>query len=84
MARNYAAIGRIGGLMTAARHDPKEITKAAHEGYKQRFLNMVDEASPGLEEHERERRAFALMRAHMAKLNLLRWKGKRRKGGNNG
>lgn len=53
-----------------ARHDSLEITANARAAFLTRFLREVDEASPGLPEAERLRRAEHLLRAHMKKLAL--------------
>ena len=58
---------RMGGTATAARHDPKEYTQAAHEGWRNRFLNEVDPRGE-LPERERQRRADAARRLYMQKL----------------
>ena len=35
-------LGRLGGLSKSSRHDPHEGTKAARDGFAQKFLNEVD------------------------------------------
>lgn len=58
---------RMGGLATSARHDSKEYTQPAHEGWFNRFLNEVDPRGE-LPEPERMRRALAAQRLYMQKL----------------
>jgi hypothetical protein len=58
--------GRLGGLVTASRHDPADYTRAARQGWLDRFLSQTD---PKLPLHERERRARALLRLYMARLS---------------
>jgi predicted ATPase len=53
-----------------ARHDSREITANARTGFLTKFLREVDDASPGLPEAERLRRAEHLLRAHMKRLAL--------------
>jgi hypothetical protein len=61
---------RIGAHALHASHDPRELTANARAGFLNRFAVQVDEATPGLPESERLRRAEHLLRAHMAKLAL--------------
>ena len=60
---------RIGGYSLAATHDPREYTHAARQGFWRRFLDLVD-PDRVLPAAERERRATAAMKAHMARLGL--------------
>jgi hypothetical protein len=62
--------GSIAAHEMHARHDSREITANARAGFLARFLRQVDEASPGLSEGERVRRAEHLLRAHMQRLAL--------------
>lgn len=64
-----AAIGRLGGLAKSARHDCREATAPARAGLRAKFLAEADPAGT-LCATERERRATALMRLHMARLAL--------------
>jgi hypothetical protein len=60
-----------------ARNDSREITANARAGFLKRFLNEVDERTPGLPEAERIRRAEHLLRAHMKRLAFDREKRRR-------
>lgn len=53
-----------------ARNDSREITANARAAFLKRFLDEVDEATPGLPEGERLRRAEHRFRAHMKRLAL--------------
>lgn len=59
---------RIGGFARAGMYDGVEVTAAARERFLARFLEQVDRDHPGLAEHERQRRAHALRRAHFTAL----------------
>lgn len=61
--------GRIGGLTTAARHDPKVTTAKARQTFLSQFERQVDPDGV-LPPEERQRRAEAAKRAHMARLAL--------------
>jgi len=56
---------KIGGLTTAARHDPRVYTAAARSTFLDSFLDQVPSDLPPA---ERERRAAALRRLHFARL----------------
>lgn len=58
-------IGRIGGLRLSALHDPKEYTANARRKFRRSFY---DATPADLPEVERERRAEAGFKAHMAQL----------------
>lgn len=60
--------GRLGGLTNVARHGAKAVTAPAFEGLKRRFLDEVD-PDRVLDPEDRERRAHAALRAHMARLS---------------
>ena len=62
--------GAIGGFTTASRHDTREITQPARDGFLRRFLFQVDPNNE-LAPEERERRAVAARRAHMRRLARL-------------
>lgn len=84
--QHHALAGRIGGLVKSSRYPPHELTAKARAAFLSRFLAQVDEAQPGLPEGERQRRARALLKAHMAKLahrsaKVRRAKAARRSGG---
>jgi hypothetical protein len=53
-----------------ARNDSREITANARAARFKKLLDQVDEASPGLPEAERVRRAEHLLRADMKRLAL--------------
>lgn len=53
-----------------ARHDSREITANARAAFLARSLREVDDASSGLPEVERLRRAEHLLRAHMKRMAL--------------
>lgn len=65
-------MGRIGGLTTAARTDPYEMTRAMRDGLAASWLRKADPDGV-LPVAERERRAEALRKAHYARMSLARW-----------
>lgn len=66
---SMAVIGRLGGLATSARHDPKTTTASARAAFMTRFEREVDpEAALPIE--ERERRAVAARRAHFVRMSM--------------
>lgn len=79
-SKRHVTAGRIGGLTNAARHDPKEMTKAAMDGY---LAKWEREADPNgeLDPKERERRAALLRRAHMVRISQLAAKARGSKKG---
>ena len=64
---DMAARGRIGGYARAALYSPEELTGKARAGFLHRFEIEVDPDGT-LPPEERQRRAQAALRAHMAKL----------------
>ena len=56
--------GRIGGFSKAAKHPPDTLTAAARRG----FMAQFTPTDPDLDDGERQRRAEAALRAHMARL----------------
>jgi hypothetical protein len=64
---DMALRGRIGALVTHARHDSRDITANARTAFLGRFLREVDPEGV-LSEAERERRAGFARRAHFARL----------------
>lgn len=68
-ARLNRMIGRLGGLETSSRHDPRVYTAKARQTFLSRFALEVD-PDQVLPPAERERRADALRRAHMTRLAL--------------
>jgi hypothetical protein len=71
--------GRIGAHTLHATHDSRELTANARAAFQKRFLDQVDEATPGLPEGERLRRAEHLLRAHMTRLALASSRSRARK-----
>ena len=71
---------RMGGLATAARHDPSGYTQPAHSAFLGRFLDEVDPQRV-LPEAERERRAQAARKLHMQRLAWKSAEVRRRKAG---
>ena len=67
-----AARGRLGGLTTASRHSPAEITAPARAA----FLESFRPDDPELSDAERERRAKAARQLYFIRLAQRRW-GKR-------
>jgi hypothetical protein len=67
---------RIGGFAQKAIHDPKETTRKARETYRASFYEGIPEDLP---QAERDRRAEARYREHMARLSFLASKARRRK-----
>ena len=71
--------GRVGAYTTLARHDPTAQTAHARDVYRASFLDhsacevcgYPPPVAADLGPRERERRAEALRRAHMARLNLM-------------
>ena len=59
--------GRIGAWAQKARHDAREMTKAARAKFLERFYDEVD-PDRTLEPQERERRARAARQAYFARL----------------
>jgi hypothetical protein len=72
-------ISAIGAHERAARYDGREVTANARSAFLTKFLREVDEASPGLPEGERQRRAGHLLQAHMRRLALASSKARARK-----
>jgi hypothetical protein len=70
-------VARIGGLTRAARYDGRVVTSAARRGFMARFEDEVD-PDRQLPLDERQRRAQAAMRAHMARLALRSAKSRRK------
>ena len=64
-AGSPASRGRLGGLSTAARHNPAEYTQAAQQAARDRFLVKVDPEGT-LPKAERLRRATAARRLFFA------------------
>jgi hypothetical protein len=60
--------GRIGAHALHSQYDSRELTANARAAFLKRFLDQVEEATPGLPEGERIRRAEHLLRAHMSRL----------------
>jgi hypothetical protein len=69
---------RIGGFAQKVKHDPKETTRKAREVYRAQFYDGIPEDLP---QAERDRRAEAAFKAHMARLSYLSAKSRRKAGG---
>ncbi len=67
MVNDLSLRGKIGGYARAAKYGPEELTGVARAAFMARF--MPDD--PSLSEEERQRRAKAGLRAHMARLARL-------------
>lgn len=72
---DMAARGRIGGYEKASRYPADELTREARAGFMERFMPT----DPDLSEEERQRRAQASLRAHMARLARLSALARRKK-----
>jgi hypothetical protein len=59
--------GRVGGFTTRSRHDPRDYTAAARARFRDGFAERVDPEGV-LPPEERQARADAARRAHMARL----------------
>jgi hypothetical protein len=74
--------GRLGGLALSATHDSRHYTARARAAFLQKFLEQVDPKHV-LPEAERQRRAEAARKAHMARIALKsaqsRARGKKKK-----
>lgn len=68
---------RIAAYSMHAKHDPKETTLKARETYRARFYEGIPEDLP---QAERDRRADAAFKAHMARLAFLSAKARRKAG----
>ena len=75
--------GRIGAYETHARHDVRLTTANARATFLASFAAAVD-PDRTLSPAERERRARAAIRAHLARLAYRRWKSARNGGGAEG
>ena len=74
-SHDAALRGRIGGFSKAAKHPADTLTTAARRGFMARF----EPQDPDLDQAERQRRAQAALKAHMAKLAYLSSKARGRK-----
>jgi hypothetical protein len=68
--------GRIGGLVTQSRHDPRDLTAKARATFLAQFEEQVDPERL-LSEPERQRRAIAARKAHFARLALASARARR-------
>lgn len=66
-SKDMALRGRIGGFARAAKYPRDELTSSARRSFMARF----EPQDPSLSEEERQRRAQANLRAHMARLARL-------------
>ena len=71
----------IGGHSRAGMYDGREVTANARAGFLAKFVREVDEATPGLPEAERLRRAEHLLRAHMKRMALASSRARAKKAG---
>lgn len=69
--------GRIGGFVRSSRYPREQLTVAARDGFLARFVLEVDPNSE-LSNEERQRRALAARKAHMARLARLSAESRRR------
>jgi hypothetical protein len=69
--------GRIGGLRTAARHDPRVTSAPGRAAFLARFEREVDPEG-ALPSEERQRRAIAARKAYFAELALRSAQARRR------
>ncbi len=69
---------RIAAFSMHSRHDPKETTLKAREAHRAKFYEGVPENLP---QAERDRRAEAAYKAHMARLAFLSAKARRKAAG---
>jgi hypothetical protein len=72
---------RLGGLTTAARHDPREITAPARAAFEQRFYEGIAEDLPPA---ERDRRAAANRKIYFTRLSLASAATRRKRRGRRG
>ena len=72
---DMASRGRIGGYSRAAKYGPEELTGKARAA----FLRRFEPKDPDLPPEEKQRRAYAALRAHMAKLARKSVLARRRK-----
>ncbi len=84
MSISNAARARMGGLARSAQYDGRDVTAKATKRFRERFLAQVDPDNV-LTSAERERRADAAFRLHMARLamrsvHIRQAKAKRRAG----
>jgi hypothetical protein len=70
---------RIGAHALHGTHDSRELTANARAGFLNKFLDQDDQASPGLPEPERLKRAEHLLRSHMQRLALRSARARARK-----
>jgi len=75
--RTKAAAGRIGGYVTASRHNSLQNTAKARETFLASFVDQVD-PDRSLPEQERLRRAEAARKAHFARLAMQSAEARRR------
>jgi len=74
-ASERAQRSRIGGFAQKKKHDPKDMTRKAREVYRASFYEGIPEDLP---QAERDRRAEAAFREHMARLAFLSAKARRK------
>lgn len=69
-------LGRVGGFVTASRHDPRATTAKARKTFLDGFLDRVD-PDRTLPEEERLRRAEAARKAYFSKLAYMSARARR-------
>lgn len=67
---------RIGGFAQKVKHDPKETTRKAREVFREQFYEGIPADPP---QAERDRRAEAAFKAHVARLAFLSAKARRKR-----
>lgn len=72
----HARAGRIGGLVTSSRHDPRDMTRAARAGLAEKWLREQPEDLP---HEERVRRAESAKKAHYLKASAAGVKARKKK-----
>jgi hypothetical protein len=77
-AAERTARARLAAYSMHARNDPRETTQKARETFLARFEDQVD-PDRALSPSERERRAEAARKAHMARLTLVRLQARSKK-----
>lgn len=72
----HARAGRIGGLVSASRHDPRDMTRAARAGLAEKWLRETD---PALPMAERVRLAGINKRLHYARVSAAGVKARKKR-----
>jgi hypothetical protein len=72
---SMAARGRIGGLTTQFRHDPRQTMAPARAGKRQRLADTIRQSHPDLSDDQVQEKVNYAIRVEMARLNYQRWHG---------